>query len=73
LPEMIEHGVTGFLAEPADAVSLAGHLMSLCQDLELRKAVCDSAAAMACSRFSLDTMLDSYRRLYREVLEGVAS
>jgi glycosyltransferase involved in cell wall biosynthesis len=60
LPEVIEHGVTGFLAddeaELADLLPRAG---------ELDPAACRRAAE---ERFSAAAMAEAYLRLYDEVL-----
>lgn len=62
MPELIEHGVNGFLVdgpqEAADAVARAG-------DLD-RRAVRHTVE----QRFSVDRMADAYLALYRRILDG---
>lgn len=68
LPEIIEHGITGFLAPARNHRELADALVMLSRDRELRERMANLAAQRAENQFSLDTMLNSYRNVYRDVL-----
>lgn len=68
LPELVEHGVTGFLAPSGDDRLLAAALVELYRNTDLRKQMAEIAAIRATEKFSLDGMLDSYRDVYRDVL-----
>ena len=68
LPELVEHGVTGFLAPAGDDASLAASLIELYRSPELRNQMADVAALRATEKFSLDGMLGAYRDVYRDVL-----
>jgi len=68
LPELVEHGVTGFLAPSGDDRLLAAALVELYRRPELRNQMADAALKRAWETFSLDGMLDSYRDVYRDVL-----
>ena len=68
LPELVEHGVSGFLAPSGDDASLAASLIELYRSPELRNQMADVAAKRAMETFSLDGMLVSYRNVYRQVL-----
>lgn len=68
LPELVEHGVTGFLAASGDHASLAASLIELYRRPDLRRRMADVAAQRAVEKFSLDGMLHGYRDVYREVL-----
>ncbi|HQX51553.1 MAG TPA: glycosyltransferase [Planctomycetaceae bacterium] len=68
LPELVEHGVTGFLAPPRDHAALAAGLVQLYSDCELRERMANLAARRAEEKFSLDGMLNNYRNVYHEVL-----
>ncbi len=68
LPELVEHGVTGFLAPSGDDSSLAAALIELHRNPGLRSKMADVAAKLAKEKFSLDGMLNSYRDVYRDVL-----
>lgn len=62
MPELIDHGVTGFLVdtpdEALDAIERAG---------EIDRAACRRAVA---ERFSVERMADRYHALYRRILGG---
>lgn len=64
LPSLVEHGVTGFLAEDEDAFVAALHRLD-----EIDPAACASAAA---GRFAPAVMADGYEALYAEVLHRAA-
>ena len=62
MPELIEHGVTGFLVDSFDeAVAAIGRLG------EIDRAACRRAVER---RFSVDRMADEYLALYRRILAG---
>jgi glycosyltransferase involved in cell wall biosynthesis len=60
MPELIDHGVTGFLVDSVDeAVDAIGRIN------EIDRAACPAASA---ARFTLDRMADRYLDLYRSLL-----
>ena len=60
MPELIEHGVTGFLVDSVDeAVDAIGRIG------EIDRAACRAAVA---ARFTVDRMADRYLALYRSLL-----
>jgi glycosyltransferase involved in cell wall biosynthesis len=60
MPELIDHGVTGFLVNSIDeAVHAIGHIG------EIDRAACRAAVA---ARFTVDRMADRYLELYRSLL-----
>ena len=62
MPELIEHGVTGFLIDrPEEAVDA----IARCGDID--RAACRRAVA---ERFSVERMADDYIALYRRILGG---
>lgn len=65
MPELIEHGVTGFLVDSFDeAVEAIGRLG------EIDRAACRRAVEQ---RFTVDRMADEYLALYRRILSGAAA
>lgn len=68
LPEIIEHGVTGFLSPARDVISLSDSLVSLFRDRQLRERMVELASRRAVEKFSLGSMLDRYRDVYRQVI-----
>ncbi len=65
LPSLVEHGVTGFLAEDEEAFAAALGRLD-----ELDPAAC---AAVAASRFAPAVMAEDYEDLYAEVLRRAGS
>jgi glycosyltransferase involved in cell wall biosynthesis len=62
MPELIEHGVTGFLVDSLDeAIAAVGRIG------EIDRAACRRAAE---DRFSVERMADAYLALYRRILGG---
>jgi glycosyltransferase involved in cell wall biosynthesis len=68
LPELVEHGVTGFLTPSGDDAALSASLIQLHREPALRERMAYAAAQLATRQFSLDGMLNSYRNIYRGIL-----
>ncbi len=68
LPELVEHGITGFLVASGDDASLAASLIELYRRPDLCQRMADVAARRAGEKFSLDGMLNGYRDVYCDVL-----
>jgi glycosyltransferase involved in cell wall biosynthesis len=64
MPELIEHGVTGFLVDGVD-----GAVEAIARIGELDRAACRAAVA---SRFTVDRMADRYLALYRSLVTARA-
>jgi glycosyltransferase involved in cell wall biosynthesis len=60
MPELIEHGVTGFLVDSVD-----GAVEAIARIGEIDRAACRAAVA---ARFTVDRMADRYLALYRSLL-----
>ena len=61
MPELIEHGVTGFLVDCLDEANQAIERVDEIDRSRVRRAVAD--------RFSVDQMADAYLTLYRRVVD----
>ncbi|MEM7355447.1 MAG: glycosyltransferase family 4 protein [Acidobacteriota bacterium] len=70
IPEAVEHGVTGLLVEPEDAVGLAQALGRLASDAELCSRMGQSAKRSLNERFSIRTTGATYMDLFEKVLEA---
>jgi len=66
IPELIEDGVTGLLAEPGDASGLARAIATLLGDPALRARLSEAALATVPVRYTLPRMAEAYLGLYRE-------
>ncbi len=69
LPELVTHGVDGFLAEVGDLDSMADYTTRLLQDAELHQRVAQAARKTALTRFCSTLIIPRYEQLYRRVLE----
>lgn len=66
--QIITDGVDGLLVRPQDPESLAAGVRSIIEDPALGNRLTSQARHTLHRRFSLDTMLDGYEHLYREIL-----
>ena len=67
LLEVIQPGVTGFLAEKDQVGSFAAQTSRLLDDDGLRRAMGQRGRALVAERFSLERMVADYEALYREI------
>jgi len=70
VPEMIRDGETGFLTPPGDAAALAGRVIPLLRDADLRRRIGQRAQAWARERFSLHRHVAEMSALYESITEG---
>jgi glycosyltransferase involved in cell wall biosynthesis len=68
VPFLVDHGRTGFLAEPNEPAQLAQALVTLAQDPELRARMGQAARQDARSRFEADAVAASTYAMYKQVL-----
>lgn len=59
IPELIRHGVNGFLVPPFDPEDMTGKILRLIEDEALRKRF-SGAAAMGMEKYSLERILDRW-------------
>jgi len=69
VPEVIQHGKTGFLAPVGDVEAMAGYAIELLSDDERLEDMGVSARASAQARFCASKIIPMYEDYYREVLE----
>ena len=68
LPEVVEHGVTGFLAPVGDVDAMAGFCLKLLADCRSAKEYARAARARA-SHFDYRAIVPEYEKIYERVLE----
>ena len=68
-PELVDDGITGFLVPAADPVALAIAMQRYFLDERLLKTHGKAGRLKAETRFSMETMANSYMQLYDRVLE----
>jgi L-malate glycosyltransferase len=69
LPEVIEHGRTGFMAEVGDVDTMAQYAIQLLSDSKKLETMAVQARAMAQARFCSTKIIPQYEAFYRRVLE----
>ena len=69
LPEVVEHGVTGFLAPVGDIDAMAGYCLQLLEDCSSARRYATAARARA-SLFDYAKIIPQYERIYEQVLAG---
>ena len=73
IPEVVRHGVDGFLEPVGDVDAMAQAALRLLKDPELRRAFGDSARERALSTFAEAPIIDRYEELYERVLSNKKS
>ncbi len=68
LPEVVEHGVTGFLRPVGAIDQLADDGLALLRDDERHRAVAAAARALATTRFNADAVVAQYLSIYERVV-----
>jgi N-acetyl-alpha-D-glucosaminyl L-malate synthase BshA len=69
LPEVIEHGRTGFMAEVGDVETMARYAIDLLRDEKKLEIMGVQARASAQARFCSTKIIPQYEQFYRRVLE----
>src|SRR5207248_8618353 len=69
LPEVIEHGKSGYLAEVGDVDTMARHAIELLNDQKALSEMAHASRAVAQSRFCASKIIPQYEEFYRRVLE----
>jgi glycosyltransferase involved in cell wall biosynthesis len=69
VPEVIEHGVSGYLADVGDVDTMARYATELLNDESRLRALGKAARTAAQSRFCSSKIVPQYENYYRRVLE----
>jgi N-acetyl-alpha-D-glucosaminyl L-malate synthase BshA len=69
LPEVVEHGTSGFLADVGDVETMARYAIDLLSSDDRLKQMSAAAREVALSRFCSDRIIPEYEEFYRRVLE----
>ncbi|MBI2677783.1 MAG: N-acetyl-alpha-D-glucosaminyl L-malate synthase BshA [Candidatus Koribacter versatilis] len=72
VPEVIDHGVTGFLANVGDVETMARYAIGLLSDETKLREMGKAARRAAQSRFCASKIIPQYEEFYRTVLERVS-
>ena len=69
LPEVVDHGKTGFLAAVGDVETMANYAIEILSDENKLREMGERARASAQARFCASKIIPMYERFYREVLD----
>ena len=72
LPEIVDPSATGILVEPGDAAALTESLCALLRDRARCQALGSAGQRVAEERFTIDTHVDRFEALYRDLLAPVS-
>ncbi len=67
-PEIVEHGINGYLIDASDSVALAGNIKSLICDLSLRNKLSEGGKNTIAKKFTIKKMVDDYCYVYDNAL-----
>jgi glycosyltransferase involved in cell wall biosynthesis len=68
LPEVIEHGVSGFLHPEEDLGAMAASAVRLLTDAALHGRVADAACRRVREQFSVERVMPMYEACYRQLM-----
>jgi N-acetyl-alpha-D-glucosaminyl L-malate synthase BshA len=68
IPEVVEHGRTGFLSDVGDVDEMAKHALELLRDDELYSRFSHAARQSVLDRFTLPKLVDRYEQYYSRIL-----
>jgi glycosyltransferase involved in cell wall biosynthesis len=69
LPEVVDHGKTGFLAAVGDVETMANYAIEILSDENKLRQMGEAARASAQARFCASKIIPMYERFYRGVLD----
>jgi N-acetyl-alpha-D-glucosaminyl L-malate synthase BshA len=69
LPEVVDHGKTGFLAAVGDVETMANYAIEILSDKNQLRQMGEAARASAQARFCASKIIPMYERFYRGVLD----
>lgn len=67
-PEVVQHGISGFLTTPEEADLMASHLMALAADRTLREQMGNSGYAFINEHFGFSEQTSKYQNLYKNMV-----
>jgi L-malate glycosyltransferase len=70
LPELIEHGKSGFLAAPGDIKKMSEYGIELLTNPKLYEKISEASIKRAEAKFSVCKILPQYEKFYEKVLKG---
>lgn len=68
VPDLVRHGVTGYLAEPEDVNDLMNGIIQLLESHDLRESMSRNCRTIAVNEYSLKLQTKRYLKIYQKVL-----
>lgn len=69
LPEMVEHGKSGFVVPPGDVDALAEALLRLLQDMSLQQQMSENTQRLATTRFGWEQLVARLEEVYHRAIQ----
>jgi glycosyltransferase involved in cell wall biosynthesis len=69
VPELIDHGRTGFLIDPGDSPALAREIGYILDHPDRAREIAGAASAAVDGRYTVETMVDKYAALFESLAE----
>jgi glycosyltransferase involved in cell wall biosynthesis len=66
-PEVVRHGVTGFLTRPNDPGEVAERVLEILPDEPRRRAMGEAGRAFAAENFPVEVMVERINAIYRQL------
>ena len=73
IPELVEHGETGYLAPAGEVGTMAAHVLNLVRDAARWQSFSQRARERVLERFQLAPAIDRYEALYQRLVAATAS
>lgn len=70
VPELVTHGVDGYLEAPGDIAAQSARVIALLADFRLHEAMAQAARKTATDRFCTNKIIPQYEQYYEEVLRN---
>lgn len=70
IPEIIEHGQTGFLVAPKDVTGLAEAILYARENLKLAQEIAEAGRERVKKKFSIQTIVNQYQQLYEACINS---
>ncbi|HET6762991.1 MAG TPA: N-acetyl-alpha-D-glucosaminyl L-malate synthase BshA [Longimicrobiaceae bacterium] len=68
--EVVDHGVSGYLAPVGDVATMGDHAAAILRDRDLWRRMSGDAQRAARERFGVDVVIPQYERYYERILAG---
>jgi glycosyltransferase involved in cell wall biosynthesis len=70
VPDIVRHGITGYLAEAENATDLSQGIVQLLDNPQLRKQMADNCREIALQEYTVGLQVDRYIDLYTSLLQN---